>query len=469
MNKGKIIQIMGPVVDVAFPDELPAIKEALEVQLDGKRLVMEVSQHIGNNCVRCIMLATSDGLCKDMEVVATGSSISVPVGQKTLGRLFNVVGDTLDGLEDLSGEKHWGIHRQPPSFEDQSPHVEILETGIKGSDLLTPYQKGGKIGLFGGAGVGKTVLIQELIHNVATEHGGYSIFTGVGERSREGCDLWGEMNASGVLNKTALVFGQMNEPPGARMRVAETGLTMAEYFREETHKDVLLFIDNIFRFVQAGSEVSALMGRMPSAVGYQPTLANELGALQERITSTRDGSITSVQAVYVPADDLTDPAPATTFAHLDATTVLSRKIVEQGIYPAVDPLASTSRILEADIVGEEHYRVARKVQATLQRYQELQDIIAILGMDELSEEDKLTVTRARKLQKFLSQPFSVAENFTGLPGKYVPLAETVKGFAAIVDGKCDDLPEWAFFNVGTLDDARKKAADKLAEEKGGEA
>ena len=350
----------------------------------------------------------------------------------------------------------WPIHRKAPGFEDQKPATEILETGIKVIDLLAPYAKGGKIGLFGGAGVGKTVLIQELIHNVATEHGGYSIFTGVGE----GCDLWGEMNASGVLNKTALIFGQMNEPPGARMRVAETGLTMAEYFREESHKDVLLFIDNIFRFVQAGSEVSALMGRMPSAVGYQPTLANELGALQERITSTRDGSITSVQAVYVPADDLTDPAPATTFAHLDATTVLSRKIVEQGIYPAVDPLESTSRILEAEVVGEEHYEVARRVQEALQRYNELQDIIAILGMDELDDNDKLTVARARKIQKFLSQPFFVAENFTGLPGKYVPLAETVKGFAAIVDGQVDDLPEWAFFNVGTLDDARKKAAEK---------
>ena len=470
MNKGKIVQVMGPVVDVVFEDgQLPDIKDALEVENNGKRCVMEVSQHLGNNIVRCIMLGASEGLQRDREVTATGSGIKVPVGDKTLGRLFNVLGDTVDGGDSLDGEEHWVIHRDPPSFEEQKPAVEILETGIKVIDLLAPYAKGGKIGLFGGAGVGKTVLIQELIQNIATEHGGYSIFTGVGERSREGCDLWGEMNASGVLNKTALVFGQMNEPPGARMRVAETGLTMAEYFREETHKDVLLFIDNIFRFVQAGSEVSALMGRMPSAVGYQPTLANELGALQERITSTRDGSITSVQAVYVPADDLTDPAPATTFAHLDATTVLSRKIVEQGIYPAVDPLASTSRILEADIVGEEHYRVARKVQATLQRYQELQDIIAILGMDELGEEDKLTVTRARKLQKFLSQPFSVAENFTGLPGKYVPLAETVKGFAAIVDGKCDDLPEWAFFNVGTLDDARKKAADKLAEEKGGEA
>ena len=382
--------------------------------------------------------------------------------------MFNVLGQPIDGGEPLPAETpRKSIYRDPPSFEDQSPAVEILETGIKVIDLLEPYPKGGKIGLFGGAGVGKTVLIQELIHNVAMEHNGYSIFTGVGERSREGNDLWREMRESGVADKTALVFGQMNESPGVRMRVALSGLTMAEHFRDVEHKDVLLFIDNIFRFVQAGSEVSTLRGRMPSAVGYQPTLANELGALQERITSTRDGSITSVQAVYVPADDLTDPAPATTFAHLDATTVLSRKIVEQGIYPAVDPLASTSRILEADIVGEEHYRVARKVQATLQRYQELQDIIAILGMDELSEEDKLTVTRARKLQKFLSQPFAVAENFTGLKGVYVPLAETVKGFAAIVDGECDDIPEWAFFNVGTLDDAKKKYADKLAEEKGG--
>ena len=461
---------MGPVLDIRFKDgELPALLNAIELENNGKKLIVEVAQHVGDNVVRCIAMAATDGLVRGAEAVDTGEPIKVPVGDECLGRVFNLLGEPVDEQPAPENTERWPIHRSAPAFDEQESATEILETGIKVVDLICPYAKGGKIGLFGGAGVGKTVLIQELIHNVATEHGGYSIFTGVGERSREGCDLWGEMNASGVLNKTALVFGQMNEPPGARMRVAETGLTMAEYFREETHKDVLLFIDNIFRFVQAGSEVSALMGRMPSAVGYQPTLANELGALQERITSTRDGSITSVQAVYVPADDLTDPAPATTFAHLDATTVLSRKIVEQGIYPAVDPLASTSRILEADIVGEEHYRVARKVQATLQRYQELQDIIAILGMDELGEEDKLTVTRARKLQKFLSQPFSVAENFTGLPGKYVPLAETVKGFAAIVDGKCDDLPEWAFFNVGTLDDARKKAADKLAEEKGGEA
>ena len=469
MKIGTITQVSGPVVDVEFEaGHLPKIKEALSVELNGQTRVMEVAQHMSERVVRCIMLAGSEGLARGMKVTAPGKTIEVPVGEQTLGRMFNVLGQPIDGGEPLPAETpRKSIYRDPPSFEDQSPAVEILETGIKVIDLLEPYPKGGKIGLFGGAGVGKTVLIQELIHNVATEHGGYSIFTGVGERSREGCDLWGEMNASGVLDKTALVFGQMNEPPGARMRVAETGLTMAEYFREETHKDVLLFIDNIFRFVQAGSEVSALMGRMPSAVGYQPTLANELGALQERITSTKDGSITSVQAVYVPADDLTDPAPATTFAHLDATTVLSRKIVEQGIYPAVDPLASTSRILEADIVGEEHYRVARKVQSILQRYQELQDIIAILGMDELDENDKLTVMRARKLQKFLSQPFAVAENFTGLKGKYVPLKDTVRSFAAIVDGKADDLPEWAFFNVGTLEEAREKAEKKLAEEKGG--
>ena len=465
---GKVIQVIGPVLDIQFKDgELPELLNAIEIDNHGQKLVVEVAQLTGDNVARCIAMSSTDGLVRGTDAVDTGESIKVPVGDQCLGRVFNLLGEPVDNKPAPTPDAYWPIHRPAPSYEEQQSTTEILETGIKVVDLICPYAKGGKIGLFGGAGVGKTVLIQELIHNVATEHGGYSIFTGVGERSREGCDLWGEMNASGVLNKTALVFGQMNEPPGARMRVAETGLTMAEYFREETHKDVLLFIDNIFRFVQAGSEVSALMGRMPSAVGYQPTLANELGALQERITSTRDGSITSVQAVYVPADDLTDPAPATTFAHLDATTVLSRKIVEQGISPAVDPLASTSRILEADIVGEEHYRVARKVQATLQRYQELQDIIAILGMDELSEEDKLTVTRARKLQKFLSQPFSVAENFTGLQGKYVPLAETVKGFAAIVDGQCDDLPEWAFFNVGTLDDARKKAADKLAEEKGG--
>ena len=465
---GKVIQVIGPVLDIQFKDgELPELLNAIEIDNHGEKLIVEVAQLTGDNVARCIAMSSTDGLVRGTDAVDTGESIKVPVGDQCLGRVFNLLGEPVDNKPAPEAEAYWPIHRPAPSYEEQQSTTEILETGIKVVDLICPYAKGGKIGLFGGAGVGKTVLIQELIYNIATEHNGYSVFTGVGERSREGCDLWGEMNASGVLNKTALVFGQMNEPPGARMRVAETGLTMAEYFREETHKDVLLFIDNIFRFVQAGSEVSALMGRMPSAVGYQPTLANELGALQERITSTRDGSITSVQAVYVPADDLTDPAPATTFAHLDATTVLSRKIVEQGIYPAVDPLASTSRILEADIVGEEHYRVARKVQATLQRYQELQDIIAILGMDELSEEDKLTVTRARKLQKFLSQPFAVAENFTGLKGVYVPLAETVKGFAAIVDGQCDDLPEWAFFNVGTLADARKKYADKQAEEKGG--
>ena len=459
MNKGRIVQVMGPVVDVVFEDgNLPCIKDALQVENNGKTCIMEVAQHLGNDEVRCLMLAASEGLCKDMEVTATGSGIKVPVGEQTLGRLFNVLGETIDNGEEIKEDtEHWVIHRDPPSFEDQSPVVEILETGIKVIDLLAPYAKGGKIGLFGGAGVGKTVLIQELIRNVATEHGGYSIFTGVGERSREGNDLWTEMKASGVLDKTALVFGQMNEPPGARMRVAETGLTMAEYFRDKEHQNVLLFIDNIFRFVQAGSEVSALLGRMPSAVGYQPTLANEMGALQERIASTKNGSVTSVQAVYVPADDLTDPAPATTFSHLDATTVLSRKIVEQGIYPAVDPLDSTSRILEPAVVGEEHYQVARKVQEILQKYKELQDIIAILGMEELSEEDKLTVARARKIQKFLSQPFSVAETFTGVPGKYVPLKETVRGFKAIIDGEMDEYPENAFFNVGTIEDVIAKA------------
>ena len=456
--KGKIVQVSGPVIDVEFEGSyLPAIKDALYVIQDGKKKVMEVSQHTGNNVVRCIMLAASEGLCKDMEVIATGSGISVPVGEKTLGRLFNVLGDTLDDGAKLDDEEHWSIHRNPPSFAEQSPVVEMLQTGIKVIDLLAPYAKGGKIGLFGGAGVGKTVLIQELIRNIAAESGGYSIFTGVGERSREGNDLWTEMKESGVLEKTALVFGQMNEPPGARMRVAETGLTMAEYFRDVKRQDVLLFIDNIFRFVQAGSEVSALLGRMPSAVGYQPTLATDLGELQERIASTTNGSITSVQAVYVPADDLTDPAPATTFSHLDATTVLSRKIVEQGIYPAVDPLESTSRILEPDVVGEEHYNVARRVQEVLQKYKELQDIIAILGMEELSEDDKLTVYRARKIQRFLSQPFHVAENFTGTPGKYVPVEDTVKGFKAILDGEMDEYPEAAFFNVGTIEDVKAKA------------
>ena len=458
MNKGKIVQVMGPVVDVEFSDHnLPCIKDALEVDNNGKKCVMEVAQHIGNDTVRCIMLASSEGLHRDMEVTATGAGITVPVGKATLGRLFNVLGEAIDDGKPVESKENWCIHREPPSFEEQSPVVEVLETGIKVIDLLAPYSKGGKIGLFGGAGVGKTVLIQELIRNIATEHGGYSIFTGVGERSREGNDLWTEMKESGVLEKTALVFGQMNEPPGARMRVAETGLTMAEYFRDKEHQDVLLFIDNIFRYVQAGSEVSALLGRMPSAVGYQPTLANEVGELQERIASTKEGSVTSVQAIYVPADDLTDPAPATTFAHLDATTVLSRKIVEQGIYPAVDPLESNSRILEPDIVGEEHYEVARRVQEILQSYKELQDIIAILGMEELSEEDKTTVYRARKIQRFLSQPFHVAETFTGIPGKYVPLEETVKGFKKIIDGEMDVYPEWAFFNVGTIDDVIEKA------------
>ena len=458
MNKGKIVQVMGPVVDVAFENgALPHIQDALVTYNEGKRCVMEVAQHIGGDVVRCVMLASSEGLYKDMEVEATGRGICVPVGEKTLGRLFNVLGETIDGGESLEKEEKWVIHRDPPSFEDQSPVVEMLETGIKVIDLLAPYAKGGKIGLFGGAGVGKTVLIQELITNIAMEHGGYSIFTGVGERSREGNDLWTEMGESGVLKKTALVFGQMNEPPGARMRVAETGLTMAEYFRDVQHQDVLLFIDNIFRFVQAGSEVSALLGRMPSAVGYQPTLATDVGALQERIASTKNGSVTSVQAVYVPADDLTDPAPATTFAHLDATTVLSRKIVEQGIYPAVDPLESTSRILEEDVVGKEHYEVANKVQQMLQKYKELQDIIAILGMEELSEEDKLTVGRTRKIQRFLSQPFHVAENFTGVLGKYVPVKETVRGFKMIIDGEMDSYPEAAFFNVGTIDEVIEKA------------
>ena len=463
MKTGKIIQVLGPVVDVEFENqELPAIRDALEVQNGDKKCVMEVAQHIGNHVVRCIMLAASEGLHRDMEVTAEGSGIKVPVGEKTLGRLFNVLGETIDDGEPIKDAPRMVIHREPPTFEEQNPAVEILETGIKVIDLLAPYAKGGKIGLFGGAGVGKTVLIQELISNIATEHGGYSIFTGVGERSREGNDLWTEMGESGVLAKTALVFGQMNEPPGARMRVAETGLTMAEYFRDEKKQDVLLFIDNIFRFTQAGSEVSALLGRMPSAVGYQPTLATEMGELQERIASTKNGSVTSVQAVYVPADDLTDPAPATTFAHLDATTVLSRKIVEQGIYPAVDPLESSSRILEADIVGEEHYEVARKVQEALQKYKELQDIIAILGMEELSDEDKTVVFRARKIQKFLSQPFHVAENFTGIKGVYVPVKETIRGFKAILDGEMDEYPENAFFNVGTIEDVKKKAEEMKA-------
>ena len=458
MIQGTIIRVAGPVVDVKFTEgKLPALQEALTVTAEGTERTMEVAQHVNETTVRCIMLSASEGLGKGMVVTATGHGLNAPVGEGTLGRMFDPLGRPIDGKGPVDELPHWPIHRKAPSFAEQKPATEILETGIKVIDLLAPYAKGGKIGLFGGAGVGKTVLIQELIHNVATEHGGYSIFTGVGERSREGCDLWGEMNASGVLNKTALVFGQMNEPPGARMRVAETGLTMAEYFREETHKDVLLFIDNIFRFVQAGSEVSALMGRMPSAVGYQPTLANELGALQERITSTRDGSITSVQAVYVPADDLTDPAPATTFTHLDATTVLSRDIASQGIYPAVDPLDSTSRILSPEVVGQEHYEIARAVQKVLQRYKELQDIIAIMGMDELSEEDKRTVSRARKVQRFLSQSFHVAEQFTGMPGQYVPLKETLRGFKMILSGECDELPESAFLFAGTIDDVFAKA------------
>ena len=462
MQIGKIVQVMGPVVDVEFAAKpLPIIKTALQVDNHGNKSIMEVAQHIGDNTVRCIMLSASEGLQKDMPVLSLGTGIEVPVGEQNLGRLFNVLGDTIDGGPEITEGERWEIHRKPPKFTDQSPVQEILETGIKVIDLIAPYAKGGKVGLFGGAGGGKTVLIQELIRNVSAEHGGFSIFTGVGERSREGNDLWSEMSASGVIKNTALVFGQMNEPPGARMRVAETGLTMAEYFRDVEHKDVLLFIDNIFRFVQAGSEVSSLLGRMPSAVGYQPTLANDLGELQERIASTKLGSVTSVQAVYVPADDLTDPAPATTFAHLDATTVLSRKIAEMGLYPAVDPLDSTSRILEADIVGEEHYEVARKVQEILQKYAELQDIIAILGMEELSEEDKIVVHRARRVQRFLSQPFHVAEQFTGLKGVMVPIEETIRGFNMIMDGEVDQYPEAAFNLVGTIDDAIAKGEELL--------
>ena len=458
MIQGTIIRVAGPVVDVQFTaGRLPALQEALTVTAEGTERTMEVTQHVNETTVRCIMLSASEGLGKGMTVTATGHGLTAPVGEATLGRMFDPLGRPIDGKGPVDDVPHWPIHRKAPSFAEQKPATEILETGIKVIDLLAPYAKGGKIGLFGGAGVGKTVLIQELIHNVATEHGGYSIFTGVGERSREGCDLWGEMNASGVLNKTALVFGQMNEPPGARMRVALSGLTMAEYFRDVKNQDVLLFIDNIFRFTQAGSEVSALLGRMPSAVGYQPTLATEMGALQERITSTRKGSITSVQAVYVPADDLTDPAPATTFTHLDATTVLSRDIASQGIYPAVDPLDSTSRILSPEVVGQEHYEIARAVQKVLQRYKELQDIIAIMGMDELSEEDKRTVSRARKVQRFLSQSFHVAEQFTGMPGQYVPLKETLRGFKMILNGECDDLPESAFLFAGTIDDVFAKA------------
>ena len=456
-NIGKITQIISAVLDIKFQEgHLPEINEAIEVPLkDGGRLVVEVAQHLGDDTVRCIALGPTDGLVRGMDAIATGAPISVPVGEKTLGRLFNVLGDPIDEIAAPDTEEKWPIHRPAPSFEEQATSQEMLETGIKVVDLLCPYQKGGKIGLFGGAGVGKTVLIQELIHNIATEHGGYSVFTGVGERTREGNDLYYEMKESGVIDKTTMVFGKMNEPPGARMRVALTGLTMAEYFRDKGGKDVLLFIDNIFRFTQAGSEVSALLGRMPSAVGYQPTLQTEMGALQERITSTKNGSITSVQAVYVPADDLTDPAPATTFAHLDATTVLDRSIVELGIYPAVDPLASTSRILDPRIVGEEHFKVAREVQEILQKYKEVHDIIAILGMDELSEDDKLVVSRARKVQRFLSQPFSVAVQFTGLEGKYVPIAETIRGFREILDGKLDDVPESYFLNAGTIDDVKE--------------
>ena len=458
-NTGKITQIIGAVLDIKFTEgHLPSIYEAIHItRKNGELLVVEVAQHLGDETVRCIAMGPTDGLVRGMEAVATGAPISVPVGEETLGRIFNVTGDPIDNKPAPAGAKKMPIHREAPSFEEQSTSAEVLETGIKVVDLLCPYQKGGKIGLFGGAGVGKTVLIQELIRNIATEHGGYSVFTGVGERTREGNDLYHEMQESGVINKTTMVFGQMNEPPGARMRVGLTGLTMAENFRDEGGKDVLLFIDNIFRFTQAGSEVSALLGRMPSAVGYQPTLQTVMGALQERITSTKNGSITSVQAVYVPADDLTDPAPATTFAHLDATTVLSRSIVELGIYPAVDPLESTSRILDPRIVGEEHYAVARGVQEILQKYKELQDIIAILGMDELSEEDKLIVSRARKVQRFLSQPFFVAVQFTGVDGRYVPLSETIRGFREILEGKHDDIPESCFLNAGSIDDVIARA------------
>ena len=452
--KGKITQIIGAVLDIKFPEgKLPSIYDAIHIPTsDGGTLVVEVAQHLGDDTVKCIAMGPTDGLVRGMEAISTGAPISVPVGEKTLGRIFNVIGQPIDNKEAPTDVQYLPIHRDAPDFEEQATSTEMLETGIKVVDLLCPYQKGGKIGLFGGAGVGKTVLIQELIRNIATEHGGYSVFTGVGERTREGNDLYHEMSESGVINKTTMVFGQMNEPPGARMRVGLTGLTMAEYFRDEGGKDVLLFIDNIFRFTQAGSEVSALLGRMPSAVGYQPTLQTEMGALQERITSTKHGSITSVQAVYVPADDLTDPAPATTFAHLDATTVLSRSIVELGIYPAVDPLESTSRILDPRVVGEEHYKVARGVQEILQRYKELQDIIAILGMDELSEDEKLIVSRARKIQRFLSQPFYVAQQFTGTEGRYVPIAETIRGFREILEGKHDDIPESFFLNAGTIDD-----------------
>lgn len=458
-NIGKITQIIGAVLDIQFSrGHLPQINEAIQIDTSDGVLTVEVAQHLGDDIVRTIAMGSTDGLVRGMEARATGAPISVPVGENTLGRIFNVLGEPIDKKEPPKVEEYLPIHRKAPSFEEQSTQTEILETGIKVVDLLCPYQKGGKIGLFGGAGVGKTVLIQELIRNIATEHGGYSVFTGVGERTREGNDLYHEMTESGVINKTTMVFGQMNEPPGARMRVGLTGLTMAEYFRDKGGKDVLLFIDNIFRFTQAGSEVSALLGRMPSAVGYQPTLQTEMGALQERITSTKNGSITSVQAVYVPADDLTDPAPANTFAHLDATTVLDRSIVEMGIYPAVDPLGSTSRILSPHVVGEEHYEVAQRVQEVLQKYKELQDIIAMLGMDELSEDDKLTVARARKIQRFLSQPFFVATQFTGLDGKYVPLSETIRGFKEILDGKHDDIPEQYFLNAGTIDEVVERAS-----------
>ncbi len=457
-HTGKVVQVMGPVLDIRFPEgELPALLNAIELDNHGKKLVVEVAQHIGDNVVRCIAMAATDGLVRGTEAVDTGAPINVPVGEECLGRVFNLLGEPVDEQPAPQNSERWPIHRPAPSYDEQESSTEILETGIKVVDLICPYAKGGKIGLFGGAGVGKTVLIQELIYNIATAHNGYSVFTGVGERTREGNDLYGEMRESGVLDKTALVYGQMNEPPGARMRVALSGLTMAEYFRDVKHQDVLLFIDNIFRFTQAGSEVSALLGRMPSAVGYQPTLATEMGALQERITSTRKGSITSVQAVYVPADDLTDPAPATTFTHLDATTVLSRDIASQGIYPAVDPLDSTSRILSPEVVGQEHYEVARAVQAVLQRYKDLQDIIAIMGMDELSEEDKITVNRARKVQRFLSQSFHVAEQFTGMPGQYVPLKETLRGFRMILNGECDSIPESCFLFAGTIDDVLAKA------------
>ncbi|MBR0410536.1 MAG: F0F1 ATP synthase subunit beta [Eubacterium sp.] len=460
-NKGKITQVIGAVLDIKFSGgDLPEINDAIEIFHKDSRLVAEVAQHLGDDTVRCIAMGPTDGLVRGMEAVATGGPISMPVGEITLGRIFNVLGDPIDNKPMPENVERLPIHRKAPSFAEQSTETEVLETGIKVVDLLCPYQKGGKIGLFGGAGVGKTVLIQELIRNIATEHGGYSVFTGVGERTREGNDLYREMSESGVIEKTAMVFGQMNEPPGARMRVGLSGLTIAEYFRDQGGKDVLLFIDNIFRFTQAGSEVSALLGRVPSAVGYQPTLQTEMGALQERITSTRHGSITSVQAVYVPADDLTDPAPATTFAHLDATTVLSRSIVEQGIYPAVDPLESTSRILDPRVVGEEHYKVARGVQEILQRYKELQDIIAILGMDELSEDDKLLVARARKVQRFLSQPFFVAEQFTGTHGRYVPLSETIQGFSEILAGKYDDIPEGLFLNVGGISDVLEKVKSR---------